>query len=400
MTDSSDSISLLRTKRYGIFWFSSLLSNIGTWMQSVAEPWLVLSISGSPFLLGLDTFAMNGPFWLLTLWGGALADRRERDRIIYLFQGIQMLCPVLIVFLVFTGWIKAWMIIALSFVVGVTDALSMPSFQSLIPSIVSKKELAPAIALNSIQFNLSRVLGPAIAGIVMLKYGPLWCFGGNALSYIPFFLSVYWLYPRFKDDAHEKPKDGFKDTVKSILQRRSIAGALLSVFITSFFCSPIITFSPVIVREVLHSNVEKFGNVMTAFGIGGLLGPLLLFLAMRRISPPILSFIAAICYGAFVAAATNVTAIWQLGALLIGCGFLLTVANTSANTFLQSSAENSQRGQMSSLFMLAMRGGLSLGNLMTGVVVSLWDVQHALLLNGVLAVAIQVLILLKFSWIE
>lgn len=107
---------LLRTKRYGAFWLGSLLSNIGTWMQSVAEPWLVLSISGSSFLLGLDAFAMNAPFWVLTLLGGVLADRQDRSRIIYFFQGIQMLCPLIIVALVATGWIKVWMIIAVSLV--------------------------------------------------------------------------------------------------------------------------------------------------------------------------------------------------------------------------------------------------------------------------------------------
>jgi len=149
---------LLRTKRYGAFWLGSLLSNIGTWMQSVAEPWLVLSISGSSFLLGLDAFAMNAPFWVLTLLGGVLADRQDRSRIIYFFQGIQMLCPLIIVALVATGWIKVWMIIAVSLVAGITDALSVPDFSSLIPSIVSSEELKPALALNSIQFNLSRVL--------------------------------------------------------------------------------------------------------------------------------------------------------------------------------------------------------------------------------------------------
>ena len=159
MTDSSHTARLLRTRRFGVFWFASLLSNIGTWMQSVAEPWLLLSIGGSSFLLGLDAFAMNAPFWILVLLGGILADRRDRTRIIYFFQGIQMLCPVVIVALVAVGWIKVWMIIVLSLIVGITDALSTPAFSSLIPSIVNSDDLKPALALNSMQFNLSRVMG-------------------------------------------------------------------------------------------------------------------------------------------------------------------------------------------------------------------------------------------------
>jgi MFS family permease len=149
-------------------------------MQSVAEPWLVLSIGGSSFLLGLDAFAMNAPFWILALLGGVLADREDRRMIIYVFQGIQMVCPVFIVAFVAMGWVKVWMIIAVSLVVGITDALSAPAFSSLIPSIVSHEDLKPALALNSIQFNLSRVLGPAIAGLIMLRYGFLWCFGANS----------------------------------------------------------------------------------------------------------------------------------------------------------------------------------------------------------------------------
>ena len=150
MTASSHSARLLRTKRYGVFCSASLLSNVGTWMQSVAEPWLLPSIGGSSFLLGLDVFAMNAPFWILALLGGILADRKDRTLIIYVFQGIQMLCPVFIIALVVMGWIKVWMIIAVSLVVGVTDALSAPAFSSLIPSIVSRDDLISHSGTQSI----------------------------------------------------------------------------------------------------------------------------------------------------------------------------------------------------------------------------------------------------------
>ncbi len=154
------SVSLLWTRRFGTFWFASLLSNIGTWAQQVAEPWLLLSIGATPFLLGLDSFMMNAPVLLLTLAGGALADRADRRRVIAWFQSIQMLCPTLVVVLLLGGSIRAWIIIALSLVVGVTDALSMPSFQSIVPSIVPRERIGQGLALNSTQFNLSRFSGP------------------------------------------------------------------------------------------------------------------------------------------------------------------------------------------------------------------------------------------------
>jgi len=128
MPDSPHSATPLRSRQFGIFWLGGLLSNIDTWMQSVAEPWLLLSIGGSSFLLGLEAFAMNAPFWILVLFGGVIADRRDRTRIMYFFQGIQMLCPVVIVALVAGGWTKVWMIIVLSLIVGITEAPSSPHF--------------------------------------------------------------------------------------------------------------------------------------------------------------------------------------------------------------------------------------------------------------------------------
>jgi MFS family permease len=159
----TESLRLLCTRRFGTFWFARLLSNIGTWAQQVAQPWLLLSLGASPFLLGLDSFALAAPVFLLTLIGGALADARDRRRTIVLFQSVQMMCPVLIVLLLLLGAVEPWMIIALSMVVGVTDGLSMPSFQSIVPSIVEKQQIPTGIALNSTQFNLSRILWPASA---------------------------------------------------------------------------------------------------------------------------------------------------------------------------------------------------------------------------------------------
>jgi MFS family permease len=365
-------------------------------MQSVAEPWLLLSIGGSSFLLGLDAFAMNAPFWILVLLGGVLADRRDRTRIIFFFQGIQMLCPVVLVAVVAAGWIKVWMIIVLSLIVGITDALSTPAFSSLIPSIVGSNQLKPALALNSMQFNLSRVMGPAIAGLVMMKYGFLWCFGANAASYIPFFLSIYWLRrparmlpPQASDQQNLSSAIA---GIKEIIRSRKTGWVLLSVLCTGLFCGPLITFSPLIVKEVLHADVGQFGGVLTAFGIGGMLGPLLILLTAQRFDTMKMSLTAALVYGLFIAAAAQIGAVWQLALLLVGSGFLLTVANTSANTFLQSQANDQNRGQTASLFMLAMRGGLSLGNLGMGVIISLSSIHLAFLVNGLLAISVQAFI--------
>src|SRR5471032_1901476 len=149
-----ESIELLLTRRFGTFWFASLLSNIGTWAQQVAQPWLLLSLGASSFVIGLDAFALSAPVWILTVVGGALADRADRRKVIARFQSAQMLCPVILVVLLMMGTVRPWMIIVLSLVVGVTDALSMPSFQSIVPSIVPRDKIASGLALNATQFNL------------------------------------------------------------------------------------------------------------------------------------------------------------------------------------------------------------------------------------------------------
>src|SRR5579871_2406754 len=131
-----NSLGLLATRRFGTFWFASLLSSIGTWAQQVAEPWLLLTLGASPMWVGLDSFAADAPAWILTVFGGQLADRADRRRVIAAFQSIQMLCPLTIVILLITNHTRPWIVVLLSLIVGVTDALSMPSFQSIVPSIL------------------------------------------------------------------------------------------------------------------------------------------------------------------------------------------------------------------------------------------------------------------------
>jgi MFS family permease len=193
-----ESMGLLTTRRFGTFWFASLLSNIGTWAQQVAQPWLLLSLGASSVLIGLDSFAMSAPVWVLTLAGGVLADRADRRRVITRFQSAQMLCPILIVALLLAGTVRPWIIIVLSLVVGITDALSMPSFSSIIPSIVEREQIGAGLALNSTQFNLSRIAGPALAGVLMASVGAIGCFVVSAVSYVPFIGVALFILPRGK----------------------------------------------------------------------------------------------------------------------------------------------------------------------------------------------------------
>lgn len=387
------SLSLLWTRRFGTFWFASLLSNIGTWAQQIAQPWLLLSLGASSFLIGLDSFALNGPVLLLTLLGGVLADRGDKRRIIARFQSAQMLCPVLLVVLLLAGEVQPWMVIALSLVVGVTDALSMPSFQSIVPSIVKHRQIAAGLALNSTQFNLSRILGPAIAGVLMVSVGAVGCFAVSAASYIPFIAVALWILPRQAPQI-TKPADGrhlFAD-IAEIARHPYLRGALLTVLAGSLLCAPLVTFTPVLVKQMFHGDAGQFSLSIGAFGIGGLLGAvLLLFMDGARDRRRLTSWFAG-AYGVVLMLAALNPWFWGLPALLVAGGIAMSVGNISANTILQSGTPAHLRGQTVSLYMLAMRGGLSIGSLLTGISVNLLGVGHALLLNGALAVIAQLLI--------
>jgi len=393
------SLALLSARRFGTYIVATLLSNMGTWAQQVAEPWLLLGLGASSFVLGLDSFVMGAPVFLLTLFGGVLADRGDRRKVITIFQSIQALCPTLLVVLLVIGVVEPWQVVALSLVVGVTDALSMPSFQSIVPSIVERDQIGSALALNSSQFNLSRILGPALAGVVMAGAGPIGCFALNALSYVPFIGVALWMLPR--RGRAVAARDRFDRAhlfggVRAVARDPSLRGALLTVLVTSTFCGPLITFCPVLIKDAFQGEVGDFSMAVGTFGLGGLIGAVGLLGIDPARDRRWLSSAFATSYGAILVLAALDRWFWPLIALLVVAGISMTASNTSANTHLQARVPGPFRGQAVSLYMLAMRGGVSVGSLVTGISVHFLGVRQALLINGVLAVLAQAAIAWKW----
>ena len=387
-----ESLALLRTRKFGTYWFATLLSNIGFWAQEVAEPWLLLSLGASSFLVGLDAFVGDAPAWLLTLAGGVLADHYNRRRVITLFQSIQMLCPIALVVLLLAHAIQPWMVIVLSLVVGVTDALSMPSYQSIVPSIVEHDQIGAGLALSSTQYNLSRILGPAAAGTLIAGVGVIGCFAINAASYIPFILVALWILPR-----HEPAKARFDSKnplagMGSILRQAHLRGALLTVFTTSLLCGPLITFCPVLVRDAMHGGAGGFSLTIAAFGVGGLLGAIVLLGSDPTRDRRWLGTWCALAYGVVVIAAALDPWYWVLPILVFLGGVSMTISNTAANTLIQTTATPELRGRTVSLYMLAIRGGMALGSIATGISVSLLGIRTGLAIDGVLAVLARAVI--------
>ena len=396
----SNSIKLLKTKRFGAFWFASFLSNIGTWTQQVAQPWLLLSLGATPVILGLDALALGAPVWFLTLVGGVLADKSDRRKIIARFQFIQMLCPTLLIILLLLNQVEPWMVVLLSLVIGITDALSMPSFQTIVSTIVPKEQIPNGVALNATQFNLTRIIGPAIAGILLVSIGAIGCFAVSALSYIPFILVALWVLPKHAPkllnvNDHKRPLfSGIKDVIKIPYLR----GGLITVLVSSFFCGPLITFSSVLVKSIFHGDALEFSMAMSSFGIGALLGAIgLIYIPAkhdRRKTASIFSIIFGITLGII-----GISPWHDIFPMLMAiAGFSMIFTNISVNTLLQIKAPELLKGQTISLFMLASRGGLALGGFFTGILAHSLGIKLTLIINGVLAVSLQSLIL--FTWLK
>src|SRR6185369_6978699 len=247
----------------------------------------------------------------------------------------------------------------------------------------------------STQFNLSRILGPAIAGVVIVRFGAVVCFSANAASYIPFFLSLYFIYPRgglkiIEKQIKEKPTQQVKE-FRDLLRLPDVRLPLLTTLVNGLVCAPIIAFSSVLIKDVFHAEVGTYGGAMTAFGIGGLLGAATSFISLPALfKGDKLASVIAIVLG-FVMLSVGLTHSFPfLITLLVISGAALTASNIAVNIFLQENILNTIRGRVVSLYQLALSGGISIGALLTGFVVTQLNISTALVINGTLAIIFQV----------
>jgi MFS family permease len=388
---SSPTFAAFRSRDFRLLWFGNLLSNSGGWMQRVAQPWLVLSLSQSPFLLGLDAFAADAPLIALLLFGGVIADRGNRRLIITVSQTIQMSSAALIAFLAFTGRAEVWMIISLSFLIGTVQSFSIPAYQALVPALVPRAHLSNAIALNSTQFNLSRIIGPALAGLVMAGLGIGWCFALNSFSFLALIFAV-----RAIEAPRHLPAKGeaasLRSGIRSILGDRDLATLILIIASTSLLCGPLLTFIPVLARDVHGSGPEGFSLLLSVFGLGALVGAVFIASADQGKLGVRTVLGCAFVLSTMVIGTSLAPSLAWAGVLLFAAGLAFIGCNAVANTLLQSRVGDELRGRAASLFVLSFRGALPIGNLISGLTVDRLGVSRALCLNGVLALLSLLLI--------
>ena len=381
---------------FRILWFGAFSSTIGTWMQRVAQSWLIFELTKSSFYLGLDDFLGQLPILLLTLIGGVVADRYDRRHLLIGSQYVQMGTAFTLAALVLFDAVQIWHILALSFTAGLAQAFGGPAYQSLVPSLVERKDLPNAIALNSIQFNLARVIGPLFAGATLAAFGTAMCFGLNGLSFLVVIVALMSLHVRHIPPAERKPMlQELKGGLSYARGEPAIVALTILAFLTTFLGLPMLTFLPIFAREVFQGGVERYSEMMAYSGMGAVVGALVVAWLGRFRHMGLALLLVQVVFGALVAAFALSRIGWLSNVLLFLTGAALLVVFSMTASLVQLIVPDHLRGRVMSIYMVAFRGGMPLGSLWSGYAATLSSAPFVLAINGALVSLVALFFLFR-----
>lgn len=378
----------LTHRNFRLLWLAALGSTIGTWMQNYAQAWLVFDLTKSSFYLGLDAFLGQLPVLLFMLIGGVIADRHDRRLLLTGSQLVQATSAFILTALLLTGHVTVAFIFALSFTSGCGQAFGGPAYQSLIPSLVPRRDLPNAIALNSTQFNLSRVLGPAAGGIILTTIGAAACFGVNGLSFfiVVIALALLRLPPHTPPPNRRALGAELRSGLQHVRDDRVMLTLTVLVFISTFLAMPILTLLPTFATEVLsgHQTPEaRLSMLMACQGLGAIVGALTVgsLGRFRHMGRAVL--VIQIGLGLLIAAfALSRTFALSLVLLFIGGMFFMALFAISFS-LIQLMVPDHLRGRVVSIYMVALRGGWPLGGLAAGALADVFSASAVMAVNGV-----------------
>jgi predicted MFS family arabinose efflux permease len=380
---------------FRLMWVGACTSSIGTWMQIVAQSWLIYRLSHSKFLLGLDQFLGGIPIFMFSLIGGVIADRVERRKILLGSQYLQMASAGLLTILVATGHVHVWHILCLSFISGFAQAFGGPAYLALIPTLVEKEDMPNAIALNSIQFNLAVTIGPALAGQALARLGEKWCFGLNALSFLAPIVSLMMIRTRFlPQKTAESMLTSLKQGIQFARRQSSMEALILLAFCMTFLSMPLRTYFPVFVKDIFHRGPETYGNLLALMGIGSICGSLGVASAGNIRRKGLVALGALVCLGGGIAgfALSKSLPLSQGVLVLVGASMMAVFA--TVNSLVQLITTNEMRGRVMSVYNFAFRGGMPMGNLLSGWLVPVFTAPVVLSTNGFLLILLALYFLL------
>jgi len=385
---SAHPLRSLRHRNFRLFFGGQLISLIGTWMQSVAQSWLIYRLTHSALLLGAVGFAGQIPIFFIAPVGGHLADRVDRRRIIIVTQSCAMILAFILAALTLSGRVREWHIIVLAALLGIVNAFDMPARQAFIVQMVEREDLMNAIALNSSMFNGARVVGPAVAGILVAAIGEGWCFFANAVSYIAVLAGLFMMTtPRFVPKAMATSAlQNIVEGLRFVANTAPIRALLLLLALVSFTGMPYAVLMPVFADRVLHAGARGLGILMGASGVGALAGSIML--ALRSTVRGLGTWVAVSCtiFGATLIAFGLSRSLWLSVAILVPLGAAMMVQMSSSNTLIQSMVPDELRGRVMAAYTMMFMGMGPLGSLAGGTVADRVGAPIAVMAGGAITI--------------
>ena len=364
-------------------WLGACGSTIGTFVQQFAQSWLVYDLTKNPFYLGLDLFLGQLPVILFSLVGGVFADRLDRRKMLLMSQYIQMICAFVLAALFFTHAVRIWQILSLSFIVGLGQSFGGPAYSALLPTLVPAEDLANAIAMNSIQFNLARVLGPALGGFAYATVGATWCFTLNGVSYLAVIASLAMIQVKFvPQKSKESILKSMTEGLRFIREREGLPALVFLAFFTTALGFSLAGFLPVIVQTVFHQGPQTYQLLLVCSGAGSVMGGLIVAASEKLKEQGFVVLCTLIGLGATIAGFA--LSRWlPLSCLLIFMSGVTIMASASLMlSLVQLIVSDQMRGRVMSVYNLAFRLGIPVGSLALGKVIPILGVSSSLEIAG------------------
>jgi MFS family permease len=386
---------------FRVQWIGACTSSIGTWMQIVAQNWLIVSLTNSsPFFLGLDAFLQQLPIILFSLIGGVFADRYDRRRTLLVSQVVQMGTSGTLALLMYLNAVQIWHVLALSFVTGCAQSFGGPAYQSLIPSLVDKKDLPNAVALNSIQFNVARVLGPLAFGVTLAAFR-MWgysepqamnaCFLLNSLSFLVVINTLMMLRVKHIPPATSgRMQEELKSGLNYVRHHSSLAALIVLAAATTFLGFAVLTFLPIFAQKIFHEGADTYSHLMAFSGAGSIVGALIVAWLGKFPKMGWTALIVQAVYGLLIIAFAVSRVLWLSDILLFLTGAALMLVFSTVTSLVQLIAPNEMRGRVMSIYMLAFRGGIPLGSLVSGWLATYLGAPLVIGINGALLVVVAI----------
>ena len=369
--------SALRGRNYRLFFAGQLISLIGTWMQIVAQAWLVYALTNSPLYLGIVSFASSIPALTLSLGAGVVIDRVPKRTLLIITQCAEMLLAFVLAVDVMTGWVQAWHVVILSFSLGIVDAFDVPARQAFVVEMVERREdLMNAIVLNSAIFNTARIIGPTLAGIALALVGAAWCFFLNGLSFIAVIIGL-WLMdvkPMISAVRGVSPMTQMREGLGYIWRNQTVRTVISIVAVANLFGFGYSTLMPAFAEDVLNSGPAGLGFLSSAVGVGALTGALLLA-SLGNFRHKGMLITAGNLLFPIMALFFSASKIFPLSAMiLVGVGLGFMVQNVTANTLIQVTVPDELRGRVMSVYTMVFQGFFPVGSLLAGFIAQNWGI--------------------------